>query len=80
LVLGVSRDITGSLLRGARREKPNDRREAHHHDDDGTDEAGSWQEGGEEDGQGDRADDDEGDCAHAAGWFPEPVGRKRLQS
>lgn len=77
LVLGVSCDITGGLFRGARREEPNDRGEADHHDDDRADEAGSRQEGGEDNGQGDRADDDEGDCAHAAGWFPEPSGRKR---
>ena len=77
MVLGVSRDIAGGLFGGARREKPNDSGEANHHDDDRADEAGSWQEGGEEDGEGDRADDDEGDCAHDAGWFPKPVGRKR---
>ena len=80
LILGVSRDIAGGLLRGARREKPNDGGQANHHDDDRADEACSWQEGGEEDGQGDRADDDDGDRTHAAGWFPEPVGRKRPQS
>jgi hypothetical protein len=77
LVLGVARDIAGGLLGGARGEKPNDRGQTNHHYDDRADEAGSWQEGGEEDGQGDRADDDDGYRAHAAGWFPKPVGRKR---
>ena len=77
MVLGASHDITGSLLGGARREKPNDGGQTNKDDDDRADEAGSWQEGREEDGQADRADDDEGDCAHAASWFPEPVGRKR---
>jgi hypothetical protein len=51
-----SRDIAGGLLRGARREKPNDRGQTNHYDDDRADEAGSWQKGGEGDGQGERAD------------------------
>jgi len=77
LILGVSHDITGGLFGGARREKPNDGGQTNHHDDDRADEAGSWQKGGEEDGQADRAADDDGDRAHAADRFPEPVGRKR---
>jgi hypothetical protein len=77
VIFCASRDVAGSLLRGACRNEPNDSGESKDDDDDRADETGSWQEGGEEDGQGDRADDDEGDCAHAASWFPEPVGRKR---